>query len=171
MKIRQELLAGVFAIVCLSGAQADEASDEAIIRQGVVRWEEAWNKHDAKAGAELFADNADFINVNASFWKGRAEIEDSHAKLFSGMFKESTFKTLGSNVRFLSPDTALAHIKWEIAGDTSPDGSPRPPRQGIFTQVLTKQNDRWLIAAWHNTNIIVLPGHPVPPSANLPTLK
>jgi uncharacterized protein (TIGR02246 family) len=170
MKIRPELLAPLFAIACFS-AHADEASDEALIRQGIVRWEEAWNIHDAKAGAALFAADADFINVNASFWKGRPEIEDSHAKLFSGMFKESTFKAITSNVRFLSPETAVAHVRWEIAGDKSPDGSPRSARQGIFTQVLTKQNDRWLIAAWHNTNITVVPGHPVPESANLPNRK
>jgi hypothetical protein len=70
---------------------ASTADDEKQILDGIYRWQEAWNNHDAKAGATLFSEDADFVNVNASFWKGRQAIEDNHARLFAGMFKESTF--------------------------------------------------------------------------------
>src|SRR4051794_22666896 len=103
-----------------TSAYAAGADDEKLIRDGIVRWQEAWNKHDAKAGAALFAEDADFVNVNASFWKGRTEIEDSHARLFADMFKDSTFQALETIVRFPLPDVAIAHVKWDIRGDKSP---------------------------------------------------
>jgi uncharacterized protein (TIGR02246 family) len=134
------------------------SDDEKAIRNGVAQWEEAWNTHDAKVGASLFSEDAVFINVNASVWKGRQEIEGGHAKLFAGMFKESIFHALDVRVRLLTANVALAHVKWEISGDRNPDGTPRQPRQGIFTQVLMKKGGKWLIEAWHNTNITVVGG-------------
>jgi hypothetical protein len=41
----------------------------------------------------------------------------------------------------------------------------RQPRDGIFTQVLQKLDGKWLIAASHNTNIVIVPGSPVAGSA------
>jgi uncharacterized protein (TIGR02246 family) len=138
-----------------AGALAAGAEDEKLIRDVTARWEEAWNQHDMKAGAALFAEEADFINVNGTLWHGRAAIEQSHNEMHAGIFKTSTFKTISVDVRFLAPEIARTHVKWEISGDTNRDGTARPPRQGIFTQILTKKDGRWLITVWHNTNIIV----------------
>jgi uncharacterized protein (TIGR02246 family) len=171
MKTLQAIFFSCALVLAPAYAYSAGADDEKAIRDGIAQWEAAWNKHDAKMGSALFADDADFINVNASFWKGRPEIEEAHAKLFATIFKDSTFKAIDTSVRFVTQDVALAHVKWEISGDKNPDGTPRQPRQGIFTQVLVKKDGRWLINAWHNTNITVVPGHPVPATANLPSRR
>src|SRR4029453_3729816 len=49
--------------------------DEADIRNVETRQQEAWNRHDAKAYADLFTEDADLVNVGGWRWKGRAEIE------------------------------------------------------------------------------------------------
>ena len=67
----------------------------------------------------------------------------------------------GDVIRFLAPDVALIHQTWSMAGDKNPDGTPRPPRDGIFTQVFVKRDGKWLITASQNTNIIVIPGSAV----------
>lgn len=53
------------------------------------------------------------------------------------------------DVRFLRKDVAVAHVNWELLGDTRTSN----PRQGVLTFVLTHQNDGWLIAVAQNTEI------------------
>jgi uncharacterized protein (TIGR02246 family) len=146
----------VFLTLALApfAAVAQASEDERLIREITAKWEEAWNRHDMQAGAALFTAEADFVNVNGSLWKGRQAIEQNHADLHAKIFKNSAFKTLKIDVRFLTPDVARAHVNWEISGDTNLDGTPRQARQGIFTQILVRQGGQWLIAAWHNTNIV-----------------
>ena len=156
------------AFSVLGNAFAATIDDEKLIRGVEARWEEAWNRHDMKAGAALFTEDADFINVNGWYWKGRDEIEKNHAVLHAGMFKDSTFKTISTNIRFLAPEIALTHVKWEIGGDRNPDGTFRQPREGLFTQVLVKKNGRWSISAWHNTNV-VLSAAPASQNTRLPS--
>ena len=40
-----------------------------------------------------------------------------------------------------------------MSGEADPDGTPRQPREGIFTWVVRKMDGQWLIDAAHNTNI------------------
>jgi uncharacterized protein (TIGR02246 family) len=62
--------------------------------------------------AGLFTLDADFVNVNGHFWKGRDEIEKNHAAPHAMMFKESVWTTVGTRVRFLGPGVAPVHVKW-----------------------------------------------------------
>ena len=52
-------------------------------------------------------------------------------------------------VRFLRKDVAVAHVTWELVGDSR---TPNP-RRGLFVFVLTQQNGGWLIADAQNTEI------------------
>lgn len=81
------------------------------------------------------------------------------------MFKESVWTNRDIDIRFLAPDVALIHQTWSMVGDKNPDGTLRPPRDGIFTQVFVKREGKWLITASQNTNIMVVPGSPVAGSA------
>jgi ketosteroid isomerase-like protein len=54
---------------------AGQSQDEAEIRNLQRRQQEAWNRHDAKAYADLFAESGDVVNVVGWWWKGRPEIE------------------------------------------------------------------------------------------------
>jgi hypothetical protein len=70
-------------------------------------------------------------------------------------------------VRFLTPDLAVAHVIWSMAGATSPDGlGSNIPQRGIQTQLLRKIGNRWLIASFQNTNSVPeRPFAPVPVDA------
>ena len=142
-------------------AMAAAPDDEHEILQVESRWEDAWNRHDMDALAGLFTKDADFIQVNGRRWVGTEEIRKNHAAVHAMMFKDSVWKNLHTDIRFLAPNIALVHTTWNLKGDKNPDGSPRQPRDGIFTHVLQKQEGRWLIVASHNTNIVVVPGSPV----------
>ena len=147
---------------------ADQSRDEAAIRALEARQPEAWNKHDAKAYADLFTANGDCVNVVGWWWKGRAEIEKKLTDAYVYVFKESTLTVTNVDVRFLTSDVAVAHVRWTMTGARTPAGIP-VPQQGIQTHVLQKQNGQWLIAAFQNTNSVPEMPFPKGPVAPPPT--
>jgi len=74
---------------------------EQAITEVLERFTEAWNTHDAKAYAALFAENADFTNVFGQSFHGRETIEAQHAKIFTSMFKDSRITSMHSTVRLI----------------------------------------------------------------------
>jgi uncharacterized protein (TIGR02246 family) len=152
------LLASTLVLAGAAWATAGaQPSDEEAIRQIPARFEAAWNRHDMKALASLFDEDADFVNVAGTWWKGRQEIEQAHVRAHAAMFKNSTLRLGEVKVRFLKPGVAVAHAHWDLSGDTGPDGTARAPRAGLMSQVVVKQNGLWLIASAHNTNLLANP--------------
>ncbi len=134
------------------GPIAGQSPDEAEIRKVETGLQHAWNHHDMRAWANLFTEDADFVNVAGWWWKGRAEIEKKHTAIHAYIFRESTLTIDEVHTRFLTPEIAVVHVSWTLVGHRNPDGSAGQPRKGIFTQVLQKQNGKWLIVAAQNTD-------------------
>jgi uncharacterized protein (TIGR02246 family) len=155
------LFAHAFFFALCVPLHAQSASDESLVRAVATRWEEVWNRHDMKALAALFTEDADFVNVGARHWKGREQIEQQHAARLD-QFKNSVWTTKHVSIQFLTADIAIAHIDWGLTGDTDPDGTSRPARGGVFTWVLSKHGETWLIRAAQNTNLGNLAPHAVP---------
>jgi uncharacterized protein (TIGR02246 family) len=144
---------------------AGENADETAIRQLEMQQQEAWNRHDAKAYADLFTEDGDCVNVVGWWWKGRAEIEKKLTDAYAFVFRESALKIGDVTVRFLNPETAVVHVRWTMTGARTPQGLPTP-QQGIQTQILQKRAGKWLIAAFQNTNSIPeMPFPKGPPSS------
>jgi uncharacterized protein (TIGR02246 family) len=128
-------------------------ADEAAIRELQVRQESAWNAHDAHAYAQLFAVDADTVNVVGWWWKSRAELEYKLKAGFSSVFAHSELHLQEVTIRFLTPEVAIAHVRWSMTGANSPDGSGQNiPKTGIQTQTLHKAGGAWHIAAFQNAN-------------------
>ncbi|HST30877.1 MAG TPA: SgcJ/EcaC family oxidoreductase [Chthoniobacterales bacterium] len=140
----------LLVLVCSSSFAANPPTDEIAIRALESRQPEAWNKHDAKAYANLFTDDGDCVNIVGWWWKGRAEIEKKLTAAYVYVFKESRLDISDVQIRFLTSDTAVAHVHWTMTGARTPTGIPMP-QEGIQTHVLQKQNGQWLIAAFQNT--------------------
>ena len=136
-----------------AASATDQNSDQAAIRQTVMGLQDAWNRHDMKAFANLFAEDADFVNVAGAWWKGRVEIEEKHRAVHATIFRDSTLSIEEVDVRFLTPDIAIAHVLTALVEQKMPDGSVVPPRRALLTQVLQKQNGKWMIVASHNTDV------------------
>ena len=140
---------------------ADRTTDESAIRDLVgSRQQQAWNQHDARAYAALFAEDGDVVNVVAWWWKGRSEIESNLTRMFANIFRESTLTFRQVDVRFLTPDIAIAHARWTMTGARMPPGLPEP-REGLQTLTVQRRSGKWLIAAFHNTNYVPPPATPL----------
>lgn len=165
MKTPSRLLLALLLPACLFASFAHATNDAEQVRNVVAGFSKAWNKHDMDAFGKLFAVDADFVNVGGVWMKGRQDIHLHHAyshgtipadtkvpgasRVHYGIFKASTMRFTEINVRFLRSDVAVAHVNWELFGDSR---TPKP-RRGILTFVLTRQNGQWLIAAAQNTEI------------------
>jgi uncharacterized protein (TIGR02246 family) len=145
------ILVGMAA--CDSQALDRTPDGSAAIRSLARRQAEAWNRHDAKAYADLFSVDCDVVNIVGEWWNGREELERKLTTVFSTMFKNSELTFTDVQFRLLTPQLAIAHMRWTMTGAIPPRGSPQP-KQGIQTLVVRKQDGKWLIDVFQNTNAI-----------------
>ena len=127
---------------------------ETEIRDMLDEMTDAWARGDATAyGAHYQADGT-FTNVFGTFHVGHEEFDLRHDEVFRGIFKGTRLTMDIRQLRFLRPDVAALDVdaglfgaQIERPGVTAwPDGSFRT----CLLMVLTKERDRWEIAAYHN---------------------
>jgi uncharacterized protein (TIGR02246 family) len=131
--------------------------DEQAIRTILKRFMDAWNHHDAKAFAEVFAEDADLTNWLGDGARGRAGIEAMHAPVFDTIFKNSRQEHTDIKIRFIRPDVAAVDVRWKMTGATDPQGNPRPERQGLLSFVMANDAAQWQIVVMHNLDVTALP--------------
>ena len=71
-----------------------DPKDDQAIRAVVGQWQASWNAGDMQAAAELFCDDADFVNVAGTHWHGRDRIRSEHVRLHQQHLKGSVFAPL-----------------------------------------------------------------------------
>ena len=122
---------------------AQPAKDEAAVKAVVARYVEAREKRDAAAIEALFTKDADQLVSSGEWRKGRdAVVKGTLASSEStGGHRTITVE----NVRFISPDVAIADGRYEITGMAS-----GPDRRMWSTFVIAREKDGWKIAAIRN---------------------
>jgi uncharacterized protein (TIGR02246 family) len=141
------LLAAVLVSSLVSVASAQKAGkDEETVRQMQADFAAAWNKHDAKAMAALWAEDGDVINPAGKVAKGRADVEKLMAEEHATFAKGTTFTNNVTGVRFLKPDVALLDASYEIAGVMGPGGKAGSMK-GLYTVVLVKKGGKWWVSS------------------------
>jgi uncharacterized protein (TIGR02246 family) len=159
-KTRAAISLVIFALALPRIALCDSPEAETkAIRELEKKQQDAWNRHDAKAYANLFSEDGDCVNVVGWWWKGRAEIEKKLTAAYAFVFRESVLTVTDVDVKFPAPEMAIVHVRWSMVGARTPEALPKP-QQGIQTQLLQKQKGKWLIVAFQNTN--ALPEMPFP---------
>jgi uncharacterized protein (TIGR02246 family) len=139
--------------VSLTSAWADQSADEAAIRDIQAHWDDAWNRHDVQALGALVADDVRFVNVAGLLLKSRAEFQQLQTRTHAMMFKESVRTVTATQIKFITPEIAVAHVSWGMRGDKDPDGTLRQPRNGVMMQLLVKRDGKWTVVAAQNTNV------------------
>lgn len=126
------------------------------------RFQQAWNAHDAEALAEIFVNDAHFINVTGLWWSNKTEIRKAHAFGFEKIFGNSTMTVGRTEVRMLGEDHAVVHARVTVTGQSTPDGQEAGARRTVFTFVVARLSDAqgsyWKAVAAQNTDVV--PGGP-----------
>ena len=131
-----------------------ELTEETKVLRVIESFAECWNRHDMKAFSELFATDAEFVNVVGLWWKGREEIKAAHEFTHQTLFKNSRLTIAEVFTRFPLPKIAITRCRWNLEGHVTPDGAPLPERNGILLNVLLQDKNTWLIIDSQNTDII-----------------
>ena len=139
-----------------SAGQTGE-TDERAIRAVMDRFVDAWNHHDAKAFATVFAEDADFTNWRGTGASGRSKIEAFHAPVFATIFSKSHLEYTDIKTRFVRPDVATVDVHWKMSGAIDAQCNPRPEREGLLSFVMANSAGQWEIVVMHNLDISALP--------------
>jgi uncharacterized protein (TIGR02246 family) len=77
------------------------STDTSKVTRVVNAFAAAWNRHEMEAFAQLFAADAEFVNVVGLWWKGRTEIRQTHEATHVSMLKSRRLTILDTSVRKL----------------------------------------------------------------------
>lgn len=116
----------------------------------------AWMARDATALAELFAQDADFVNVVGIWWRSRKQIEAAHAYGLRVIFPDSVLRVGRVNTRMLGADAAIVHARLHLSGQTAAAGSGKAaPRQTVISFVMARDDGQgWHCVSAQNTDIV-----------------
>ena len=129
------------------------SEDEKAINAVIFAMTDAFNNHDANSCALLFTSDADFVNVLGMSRKGIDQIERALKSRFDTALKNATVKTVDVRIRLIHPTVAIAHVLNEIEGMLDEKGRTLPSHRELSIRVFLKQEERWLVTAFHNTTV------------------
>jgi len=113
----------------------------------------AWNAHDVKAIGDLFTEDADFINSDGQWSKGRPWIRAQLERWHGGRFKGTTLVETNTTLRMAHPDVAVLHLEWELPGEVDAAGKPLPTRHAIMQIVAVPKVGGWKILSAQDTRV------------------
>jgi uncharacterized protein (TIGR02246 family) len=129
-------------------AAALESQDRVAIERVVHGLETAWNAGDGSAFGATMAHDADFVTIRAEHIVGREAIGAGHAAIFRTVFSGSSIRYTVETARLLAPDVALVHVQSAL---DVPAGPLAGRHDALFSAVLVRHADGWIIASFHNT--------------------
>ncbi|HEX5473958.1 MAG TPA: SgcJ/EcaC family oxidoreductase [Vicinamibacterales bacterium] len=126
-------------------ASVQDESPEAAVRRTVERFHAAFNSHSFDRVAEFTADDWNHLNPFGGRTRGRQavlkELHEVHATFLKGA--SDTIDRM--DVRFTTPDVAVATVTSHVSTFTTPDGATYANPRLIRTFVVARRGGRWLI--------------------------
>jgi len=121
-------------------------TDQTSVTEVIDSLADAWARGDADAYGAHFTEDATYITFVGTLYQGRDDIADSHRALFAKFLQGTRLAHEVVDVRFLGQDAAVLTTR----GDTYKGAHPKKLTK-VQTYTLVREGDRWLIAAFHNT--------------------
>lgn len=120
------------------------------------RFAEAWNEYNPDGIADLFYDDADFVNVTGKWWDNKTDIWKAHDFGLRVIFQNSSLEILKVKVKALSDNVAIVHSKLRLSGQTKNKTEKEVgDRETMFIFVAKRQNNgEWLCVSAQNTDIV-----------------
>jgi uncharacterized protein (TIGR02246 family) len=133
-------------------ADSGTAADEAAIKQVVAGFSDGWNSHDAHAMCVSLVDDVQWVNWRGEVVHSRKEVEDQHATLFAGLYKNTHRTDTVKSIRYLTPELVSVDNYWTMTGAKTRDGADWPYREGYVNYLMAKRNGRWVIIVSHTAD-------------------
>lgn len=125
---------------------ARAADEDQGIKDRLAEFAAAWNQHDPKALAAVWAEDGDLINPAGRHAKGRQEVEQLFSDEQEGIFKGTSFQITVESVRMLPGDIALVDANWKITA--APGAGQQPPMpDGHVFMVMHRESGKWMVVS------------------------
>ena len=121
-------------------------TDRATVTAVLDSLADAWDRGDAAAYGAHFTEDATYVTFVGTRYSGREDIAAGHRVLFEKFLKGTKLAHEVLDVRFLGADVALV----STTGDTYKGTRPGKLSK-VQTYTLVRDGERWLVAAFHNT--------------------
>lgn len=120
------------------------------------RFAEAWNQYNPNGIADLFLEDADFVNVTGKWWDNKNDIWKAHDFGLRVIFQSSKLEVLKVKVKTISDNVAVVHCKLRLSGQTRNNNENEVgDRETMFIFVAKRQNNgEWLCVSAQNTDIV-----------------
>ena len=114
-----------------------------------------WNLRRADLMADLFDEDADFINVVGLWWNNRRDILKAHDYGLKVIFKDSTLTIIKLKIKMLSENFSIVHVKMKLEGQTPVKGEKGGIRRTVLTFIVRKDEENcWRAVSAQNTDIV-----------------
>ena len=137
----------VLVLICLGAVYAPSANeeDERTIRGMVDQAVARLSKGDVGALDDFWDENADYVGVDGTLIKGRAQRQ----AFFRKMAESGTGHQIASveQIRSITPELATVDGSWTVTGARSAGGKELAPIKGRGFEVLQKKNGKWKFIA------------------------
>lgn len=130
----------------VGGPQSDIEKENAI-RAKYGEFQKAWNRHDPKTMAAMWAPDGDHMEPDGTRAAGREEVRALFEKEHTGPFKETKIDLSINSVWFITADVALVDGSYRLTGVRGAGGKALPDREGHLSSILLQENGDWWIAA------------------------
>jgi uncharacterized protein (TIGR02246 family) len=149
------MLATPLTIRLARAGAADDAArsgDDAAVREVVAGFSNGWNSLDAHAMCVSLAEDVQWVNWRGEALGTRKEVEEEHAKLFAGLYKNTHRTDTVKSIRYLGPELVSVDNYWVMTGARTRDGADWPYRAGYANFLMAKRDGRWVVIVSHTAD-------------------
>jgi uncharacterized protein (TIGR02246 family) len=124
------------------------AAAAAVVAPILEHLQNAWNDGDGRRFSAAFADETDFVEIRGGHHRGVEAVARGHQAIFDTIYAGSTVQYQVDVARPVGADGLLAVVTSTLDAPTGPLAGTNHSR---ITATFRRQDDHWLITAFHNT--------------------
>lgn len=136
-----------------SVGKGQSSHDKEAIKKVVIAFQDDFNDGGFKNADAYSTSDWRHINPGGGIDKGRDSVLLTVRAVHQTFLKGVTMQIESMDIRFLTPEVAIADVIHKVNSFTTPDGVKHENERQIKTYVLVKKKGRWLLAQDHNTVI------------------
>lgn len=135
-------------------SKGQNTQDKEAVKKVVIAFQEDFNEGSFKNATAYSTIDWEHINPGGGIKKGRDSVLKEVRAVHQTFLKGVTMRIESMDIRFLTPDVAIADVIHNVDNYTTPDGVKHENERHIKTYVIVKKKGKWLLAQDHNTVIL-----------------
>ena len=134
-------------------SRGQSSQDKEAVRSVVIAFQEDFNEGSFKNALSYSSTDWEHINPGGGIDKGRDSVLKTVRAVHQTFLKGVTMRIESMDIRFITPDVAIADVIHNMDNYTTPDGIKHENERHIKTYVDVKKKGKSLLTQDHNTVI------------------